>query len=970
MPKYDEFTPCPAPAPWVGPRALPNSYRLPETDFTFTSREIGGRNGSTTQFADGDTEDLDFTTELGATLRNAAPRRRKTAARKTGAWKPELDIHEDESEQHQESVSRRTLTLPTVPAPSLPRQGPSGTRRSSILPPLQGQDQPRRGTILAQPAHRLPSVPEATRPTRRRVSAILAERQSNTEERMARVADNHDDEAPKLKKNPRRRTIYVPSDDTTIMTIHPGASFKATNPAPQADDGIHFDIPSYQKELNERAAAPQTRASRKSLAAAPKRVPMQASTRALQGSISAPAIAGKGGGKENIPPGMAAAGKTKKASIVITISDSDQPKASHTSREGTSRSSNPSTKALAPKTESRKRTTSDLAQLGDRPKQFRGEETQANANSDAVQTMKRTDAPVRHDQCSPISESAGFHGMKSSGASDRVPSKLSVPLIELAQEQQKRYPVLLDDIIRPQMYEDNWLSYQESAITQLLNALFDSASTEKPLSSHSDHRQLRKGLLHLYHEPPFPLLHKRLQASLMYGALSIPQENLASSLRLKDDVGQRRRFLNVWLESYDYAALKATAEVVIGRELTESCIASRQSQPDQEGHRTRAEMKALEAFLETFLVRNDDATRMTNSVASIGSIARGNILGSVSSGDDADFGGRGWSWRRTVHRSLMLVLLLDKGKTQGIIQGCLFRSTSQNKSTISVLRTLSNLILPSLGDISRALGHLNYNVSYTQLPIQEYQHRVDNLATDMRDGVRLTRLVELLVYPTSSQPRQQDITVVLPAGELLVTPGGHSEPSTLSHHLKLPATGRAQKAYNVQVALSALEGVTKGASAWGLVTADDVVNGHREKTVGLLWGLVSKWGLGYLLDWDELAREVARLQSRYQPGPEHGITTAGSLFDGSEASQDEGELNRLAGLERYTFLLKAWASVIAKSHGLTVSNLSTSFADGRVFESIVDEYAGYFPAASTSGTRASLEAQLKKLGCSSYFGKS
>src|SRR5205814_2228469 len=48
------------------------------------------------------------------------------------------------------------------------------------------------------------------------------------------------------------------------------------------------------------------------------------------------------------------------------------------------------------------------------------------------------------------------------------PSKLSVPLVvQLAQGEQNQYPILVDDITRPEMYEDNWLSYQEAAVTQL-----------------------------------------------------------------------------------------------------------------------------------------------------------------------------------------------------------------------------------------------------------------------------------------------------------------------------------------------------------------------------------------------------------------------------------------------------------------------------------------------------------------------
>eukprot|EP00957_Ditylum_brightwellii_P141373 10771973-Ditylum_brightwellii.AAC.1 len=44
----------------------------------------------------------------------------------------------------------------------------------------------------------------------------------------------------------------------------------------------------------------------------------------------------------------------------------------------------------------------------------------------------------------------------------------------------------------------------------------------------------------------------------------------------------------------------------------------------------------------------------------------------------------------------------------------------------------------------RHLKLLGYQLSVQQKPIQEVQYEVTNLAVDLRDGVRLCRLVELL----------------------------------------------------------------------------------------------------------------------------------------------------------------------------------------------------------------------------------
>ena len=55
--------------------------------------------------------------------------------------------------------------------------------------------------------------------------------------------------------------------------------------------------------------------------------------------------------------------------------------------------------------------------------------------------------------------------------------------------------------------------------------------------------------------------------------------------------------------------------------------------------------------------------------------------------------------------------------------------------------------------------------------------------------------------------------------------------------------------------------------------------------------------------------------------------------------------------------------------GLKVNNLTTDFADGKVFEAIVDEYETYLPMTSSSpSTRKSpLHERLSIIGCSSQF---
>jgi abnormal spindle-like microcephaly-associated protein len=519
-------------------------------------------------------------------------------------------------------------------------------------------------------------------------------------------------------------------------------------------------------------------------------------------------------------------------------------------------------------------------------------------------------------------------------------------------EKKEKYPVLTEDLSRSTMYEDNWLTYQEVAITQLLNSVFDSASRDP--NAEQSPEDLRKKMLALYHEPSMPPLHKRLQASLQCGALSIPKDLLAQTLRLKDDVGLRKKFLNLWTKTYDLNALRAAAETVVGRQISTPCRLSTGSTTSDDGSRMfRAERRAIEKFLDAFLIRNEDAVRVKSGAGSIASIARG----------DDDFGSQAWSWRRTALRSLMLALLLDKSKTTEILPGCLFQTTSPHKTSVEVLHQLSNLLLPSLGDITRPLGHLSYKVEHAQYPLQEYTYHIDNIAINLRDGIVLTRLVELLIYPSSRLLEEEDktITVSMPTGELLTSDCTDKESWVLSQHLKYPAIGRPQKVYNVQIALSALEGAPGiPRHAFDAIKADDIVDGHRENTLSLLWSLVGKCGLGNLVDWPQIVKETDRFRDQWYRSRDH--------FDERDLDSDSDDsTTELAGLEYHKRLLLSWSRSIARLHGICVTNLTTSFADPKVLEVIVDTYLPSSIATTMENNRLGLAAKLKAVGCSASF---
>ncbi|KAF2177413.1 hypothetical protein K469DRAFT_720774 [Zopfia rhizophila CBS 207.26] len=948
MRRFTDGTPCPAP-----------NLSFPSSRYHEYGRRSSIYAPSYMQ-DDTTTTNLEYTTELQTQIRNAKPRRPRRDARKP-TFNPAIDIFEDVAqEEEQQQQQQRQLA-------DIKRRS-----RASIMPQDGGE---KKSTILAHPAQKVPIAappvqePQLARPHRRRVSQILVDRQmaemNTTVQLQEHVLENKELKKQGPKKDPRRRTIYVPSDDTTIMTIHPGQpTHKPRNPRQKSPD-LGLELVTLSEEEPENlppVLKKEMKAPRKSLAMPPKRGPLQQTARPLQSVSFAEDVFGKGGGKENIPPGMeldegkcsrrhgqfhfgkeeAKKPATKSARVHFSTSKTTQV-AGHTKTQSES---------------SQKRLRSQLSYDGSPAKSIKAK-ADGTASSMARKTVTKT--RLTKSGSAPLSSSP-FHTEKSPPTAlrrhrqEKAPSKLSyLHVVGKPQEQQEKYPVLSEDLARPELYEDHWLTYQEVAITQLLNSLFDSASKEPNCEQSLE--DLRKKLLAIYHEPAIPLLHKRLQASLLYGALSIPKDLLAQTLRLKDDVGLRKKFLTLWTGTYDLLSLRAAVETIVGRQIPVSLRLSSGSTSSDDGSRQfRAQRRAIEQFLDAFLIRNEDAVRVKNGVGSIASIARGDHHGD-------DFGSQGWAWRRTVLRSLMLVFLLDKAKTADVLSGCLFQPSSPHKSSVEVLHFLANMLLPSLGDITRPLGHLNYKVEHVQYPLQEYTYHIDNIAIDLRNGVILTRLVELLLYPPSTliAAHEGTVTIAMPSGELLTSTFDFDQKESwvLSQHLKFPSIGRAQKLYNVQIALASLSCV-RGlpTQAIGGVKAEDIVDGHREKTLSLLWSLVGKCGLGTLVDWPQLVKEIDRFRECWYQSRDN--------YEDRNLDSDDDELtSELDGLAYHKRLLLSWSRCIARAKGLRVSNFTTSFSDGRVLEAIVDTYLPSTP--SDSGSRLSLATKLKATGCSNSF---
>lgn len=132
----------------------------------------------------------------------------------------------------------------------------------------------------------------------------------------------------------------------------------------------------------------------------------------------------------------------------------------------------------------------------------------------------------------------------------------------------------------------------------------------------------------------------------------------------------------------------------------------------------------------------------------------------------------------TLKKVLCLFYFLDVAKNKKIIKHnpCLFLKTSEFKETKDILLRFSSSLLGNVGDIQRDLRRIGIVLTHKQTYIDEFDYAFRNLAIDLRDGVRLTKVMEIILL-------RDDLT----------------------SQLRVPAISRTQRVHNVGVALKALQ---------------------------------------------------------------------------------------------------------------------------------------------------------------------
>jgi Calponin homology (CH) domain len=238
-----------------------------------------------------------------------------------------------------------------------------------------------------------------------------------------------------------------------------------------------------------------------------------------------------------------------------------------------------------------------------------------------------------------------------------------------------------------------------------------------------------------------------------------------------------------------------------------------------------------------------------------------------------------------LYRILVLIFFLDRAavKFQALKNkshnnsnnnlGNLFQPSSKEannkllvKSSQQMLVIFCREFLSRQGDVIKQLARVNLLVYYKQDLLDEIEYPIVNFAIDLRDGVRLCRVLELLWL----LPRQK--TFYAHNNDLNNNNSSNGGKNgidlrakyPLLSQLRIPAISRLQKIHNVNVALTALQDDCHIGLPQEL-QAHHIVDGQRRMVLRLIWTIVLMHCFdnnhSKVLTLEQLEAEIAQIQA-------------------------------------------------------------------------------------------------------------
>ncbi|XP_035230468.1 abnormal spindle-like microcephaly-associated protein homolog, partial [Stegodyphus dumicola] len=265
--------------------------------------------------------------------------------------------------------------------------------------------------------------------------------------------------------------------------------------------------------------------------------------------------------------------------------------------------------------------------------------------------------------------------------------------------------------------------------------------------------------------------------------------------------------------------------------------------------------------------------------------------------------------RFVLKKFLILVFFLDAAKSSHLIEHnpCLFCKNSLYKSSRDFLLTFSREYLSGEGDITKHLRYLGYTVSHQQTTLDEFDYAVRNIAKDLRCGLRLGRVIEILLQDWS-----------------------------LSQSLRANTLNRTTKIHNNEVVLKALQ--NSSIEIEGNIEARDIVDGNREKTLSLLWQIIFKTQISKHINKEVLRRENDYLMNNLKLKVECAAFNALRNHTLSEVYDADFIDSKLYKENEVLQLLLQWCQNVCAHYDYKVCNFTSSFSDGQALCFLLHHY--------------------------------
>ena len=287
-------------------------------------------------------------------------------------------------------------------------------------------------------------------------------------------------------------------------------------------------------------------------------------------------------------------------------------------------------------------------------------------------------------------------------------------------------------------YDEQWREKREHGFVEWTNyMLCEPALSTAPAQLDAGERQ-RLSLRQLEQQRQEAVLRRRatllLRGATLRPVLTKVEQNvedgllaIKASANLAADVGMRDNLLNL-LGCYNPLWLRLAAEAVSGEMLPAGTAAD--------------DAVALRRFVDRRLLQPPPAAIEAPPVG----------MHPAQAAKHAAAAAQGAAHKAIVRRVLSLVVLLDAAKEGAILTSdpCLFCPDSHFKSSKALAQEFAKQYLSGgVGELVKHLKTLGYELAHSQTALHEYNFRLTSLASDLRDGARLCRLVELIAPPAA-----------------------------------------------------------------------------------------------------------------------------------------------------------------------------------------------------------------------------